>query len=110
LGHSAIETDKSNLGGVGASMPIVTVVQNLARNSQTEPGPAATVGYNMVLPNSSKSPSKIPMLNSAPVAPVTDFIETLNWCKDELSRSIESSLGVQINPSSYLSQAVPFTF
>jgi hypothetical protein len=33
------------------------------------------------------------MLSSAPAAPVTDFNETLNRFKDELSRSIESSLG-----------------
>ena len=41
----------------------------------------------------------IPMLNSAPVAPSTDFNEYLNRFRDELSKSIESSLGVQIKPS-----------
>jgi hypothetical protein len=33
LASSAIETDKANLGGVGTSMPIVTVVQNSACNT-----------------------------------------------------------------------------
>jgi hypothetical protein len=39
------------------------------------------------------------MLNSAPVTSYTDFNEYLNWFRDELSKSIESSLGVQIKPS-----------
>ena len=39
------------------------------------------------------------MLNSAPVAPSTDFNEYLNRFRDELSKSIESGLGVQIKPS-----------
>lgn len=46
-----------------------------------------------VLPNPSNSPSQIPMLNNAPIAPVTDFNETLNQFKDEMSKSIETSLG-----------------
>ena len=59
----------------------------------------ASVGYTTVLSNLPKSPSQIPMLNNALVAPVTDFNETLNRFKDELSRSSESSMGVQIKPS-----------
>ena len=53
----------------------------------------------MVLPNLLKSPSQIPMFNVAPNAPVIDFNETLNRFKEELSRSLESSLGVQIKPN-----------
>jgi hypothetical protein len=55
--------------------------------------------YNMVLPNPPKSPSQIPMFNVAPNAPVTNFNETLNQFKEELSRSLENSLGVQIKPN-----------
>lgn len=39
------------------------------------------------------------MLNGAHMAPITYFNESLNRLKDELSRLIESTLGVQINPS-----------
>ena len=53
----------------------------------------------MVLPNLLKSPSQIPMFNVAPNAPVIDFNETLNRFKEQLSRSLESSLGVQIKPN-----------
>ena len=58
----------------------------------------ALAGYNTVLPNPPKSPSQIPMLNTAPTTPITDFNEAMNRLKDELSRSIKSSLGVQIKP------------
>jgi hypothetical protein len=61
LASSAIETDKANLGGVGTSMPIVTVVQSSARNTRTDHGPTvnrASAGYNTVLPNPPKSQVK----------------------------------------------------
>jgi hypothetical protein len=48
----------------------------------------------MVLPNPPKSPSQIPIFSSAPVVHTTDFNETFNWFRDELSKSIESSFGV----------------
>jgi hypothetical protein len=88
LASLALETDRDNLGGGGTSMPIVTVVQNLAHKTRTDHGPAvnrASAGYNMVLPNPLKSPSPIPMLSSAPVAPITGFNETLKInCLDRL--------------------------
>ena len=59
----------------------------------------ALAGYNTVLPNPPKSPIQIPMLSSAPIAPTIDFNEILNQFRDELSKSIEESLGVQIKLS-----------
>jgi len=53
----------------------------------------------MVLPNPPKSPSQIPILDNAPTTPTTDFNETLNQFREELSKSLEESLGVQIEPS-----------
>jgi hypothetical protein len=55
-----------------------------------------------ILPNPSKSPSQVPILDDTPVAPAapfTDFNDTLNRFKEELSKSLEESLGVQIKPS-----------
>jgi len=102
LASSALETNKANLGGVGPSLQLVTIGQNSDRNTRTDQRPAvnrASAGYNIVLPNPPKSPSQIPILNNAPVAIGTDFNETLNQFKDELSKSLEDSLGVQIKPS-----------
>jgi hypothetical protein len=48
------------------------------------------------------SPSKVPILDDTPVVPVapsTDFNDTLNRFREELSKSLEESLGVQIKPS-----------
>jgi hypothetical protein len=59
------------------------------------------VGQN-ILPNPLKSPSQIPILDDRPIAliaPTSDFNDFLNWSKEELSRSLEESLGVQIKPS-----------
>ena len=53
----------------------------------------------MVLPNPPKSPSQIPILDNAPTTPTTDFSDTLNRFREELSKSLEESLGVQIKPS-----------
>jgi hypothetical protein len=58
-----------------------------------------SAGYNIVLPNLPKSPSFNPMLNNTSIAFNTDFNEFLNQFKDEMSKSIESSLGVQTKPS-----------
>ena len=55
--------------------------------------------YNAVLPSPPKSPSQIPRFDSAPAAPVIDFCDTLNRFREELSKSLEESLGVQIKPS-----------
>jgi len=59
----------------------------------------ASARYNTVLPNPPKSPSQIPMLSSAHVAPTTDFNEATNKFRYELSKSIENSFGVQIKSS-----------
>jgi hypothetical protein len=55
----------------------------------------ASVGHN-VLPNPLKSPSQIPTFNVTPNAPAIDFDDALNRFKEELSKSLESSLGVQL--------------
>ena len=47
----------------------------------------------MVLPNPPKS------LDNTPTAPTTNFSDTLNRFREELSKSLEESLGVQIKPS-----------
>jgi hypothetical protein len=55
-----------------------------------------------ILPNPPKSPSQVPILDdtsAAPVAPSTDFNDTLNRFRKELSKLLEESLGVQIKPS-----------
>ena len=57
------------------------------------------MGQNTVLPNPPKSPSQVPILDNAPTAPTTDFSDTLNRFREELSKSLEESLGVQIKPS-----------
>lgn len=46
-----------------------------------------------------KSSSVIPIISSAPAIPSTDINQSLNWFRDELSKFIENSLGVQIKPS-----------
>jgi hypothetical protein len=102
LACSTLQTDKANLGGITTTLPMVTFASILAHNARADHGPAvnrASARYNMVLPNLSKSPSQIPMLSSVPVASITDFNGILNRFKDELSKSIKSSLGVQIKPS-----------
>jgi len=52
----------------------------------------------MVLPNP-PTISNLYAYNHVPVAPGTDFNDTLNRFKDKLSKSIEESLGVQIKPN-----------
>ena len=56
------------------------------------------MGQN-ILPNPPKSPSQVHILDNTPTAPVTDFNETLNRFREELSKSLEESLGVQIKSS-----------
>ena len=76
--------------------------QNSARNTRTDQRSAtnrASAGQNTVLPNPPKSPSQIPILDNKPNAPSTDFNETLNQFREELFKSLEESLGVQIKPS-----------
>jgi hypothetical protein len=54
-----------------------------------------------ILPNPPKSPSQVPILDdtpTAPVAPSTDFNDTLNRFREELSKSLEESC-IQIKPS-----------
>jgi hypothetical protein len=51
------------------------------------------VGQN-ILPNPPKSSSQVPILDSTPTAPTTDFSDTLNWFREELSKALEKSLGV----------------
>jgi hypothetical protein len=83
---------------------VVVYGQNSAQNTQTDQRPTtsrASAGQN-ILPNPPKSPSRVPILEdtpAAPVAPSIDFNDTLNRFREELSKSLEESLGVQINPS-----------
>lgn len=83
-------------------LAIVTIFEILGCNTQTNHESVvnrAMTGYNTVLPNFFKSPSPIPMLSNGPMAPINNFNKILNRFKNELSRSIGSSLGVQIKPS-----------
>jgi hypothetical protein len=83
---------------------IVVYGQNSARNTRTDQRPTtsqASIGQN-ILPNPPKSPSQVSILDdtlAAPVAPSIDFNDTLNRFREELSKSLEESLGVQIKPS-----------
>lgn len=84
------------------SLEIVTIVQILGCDTQIDHESVvnqAMIGYNTILPNLFKSPSPILVLGNAPMAPINNFNKILNRFKNELSRSIGSSLGVQIKPS-----------
>jgi hypothetical protein len=101
---SAIEIDKTDLAGSAPSNQVVVHGQNLARNTRIDQRPTtsrASAGQN-ILPNPPKSSSQVSILDdthAAPVAPSTDFNDTLNRFREELSISLEESLGVQIKPS-----------
>jgi hypothetical protein len=103
LVSSSIEIDKTGLAGRALSNQVVVYGQNLARNTRTDQGPTsrASMGQN-ILPNPPKSPNQVPILDDTPAAPVvssTNFNDTLNRFRKELSKSLEESLGVQIKPS-----------
>jgi hypothetical protein len=75
---------------------VVIYDQNLARNTRADQRSVAnraSVGQN-ILPNPPKSSSQVPILDSTPTAPTTDFSDTLNWFREELSKALEKSLGV----------------
>jgi hypothetical protein len=80
---SAIEINKTDLAGSAPFNQVVIYGQNSARNTRTDQRPAisrASAGQN-ILPNPLKSPSQVPILDdtpTAPVAPSTDFNDTLN--------------------------------
>jgi hypothetical protein len=101
---SAIEIDKTGLTRSAPSNQVVVYGQNSAQNTRTDQRPTtsrALVGQN-IFPNPPKSPSRVPILDdipAAPIAPSTDFNDTLNQFREELSKSLEESLGVQIKPS-----------
>jgi hypothetical protein len=98
---SAIEIDKTSLAESARSNQVVVYGQNSARNTRTNQRPVtsrALVGKN-ILPNPPKSPSQVPILDDTPVAPSTDLNDTLNRFREELSKSLKESLGVQIKPS-----------
>jgi hypothetical protein len=100
---SVIEVNKTGLAGSASTNQLVVYGQNLARNTRTDQRltSRASTGQN-ILPNPPKSPSRVPILDdtpAAPVAPSTDFNNTLNRFREELSKSLEESLGVQIKPS-----------
>jgi hypothetical protein len=100
---STIKLDKAGLAGSAPSNQVVVYGQNSARNTRTNHTPItsrASAGQN-ILPNPSKSLSQVPILNdtpTAPIAPSTDFNDALNQFREELSKSLEESLGVQIKP------------
>jgi hypothetical protein len=83
---------------------VVVYGQNLAQNTRIDQRPTtsrASAGQN-ILPNPPKSLSQVPILDdtpAAPVAPSTDLNDTLNRFREELSKLLEESLGVQIKPS-----------
>jgi hypothetical protein len=101
---SAIEIDKTSLARSAPFNQVVVYGQNSARNTRTDQRPAtsrASAGQN-ILPNLPKSPSQVPILDDTPAAPVvlsTDFNDTLNQFREELSKSLKESLGLQIKPS-----------
>jgi hypothetical protein len=97
----AIEIDKTGLARSAPSNQVVVHGQNSARNTRTNQRPTtsrASARQN-ILPNPPKSPSQVLILDDSPVAPSTDFNDTLNRFREELSKSLEESLGVQIKPS-----------
>ncbi|CAD6254829.1 unnamed protein product [Miscanthus lutarioriparius] len=98
---SASETDKASQPDASTSTRTGVGAQSLGRALQTDYGAStnrASAGHN-VLPNPPKSPSQIPTFNVTPNAPTTDFDDALNQFKDELAKSLESSLGVQLKSS-----------
>jgi hypothetical protein len=101
---SAIEIDKTGLARSAPSNQVVVYGQNSARNTRTDQrlAPSRVSAGQNILPNPPKSPSQVPILNDTPVAPIapsTDFNDTLNRFRKELSKSLEESLVVQIKPS-----------
>jgi hypothetical protein len=90
----AIEIDKTGLAGSTPTNQVVVYGQNSVRNTRTNQGPItsqASTGQNILL-NPPKSPSQVPILDDTPaatVAPSTDFNDTLNRFKEELSKSLE---------------------
>jgi hypothetical protein len=98
-----IEIDKTGLAGSAPSNQVVVCGQNSARNTRTDQRPTSrALARQNILPNPPKSPSRVPILDdtpAAPVAPSTDFNDTLNRFREELSKSLEKCLGVQIKPS-----------
>ena len=94
----ASETDKAGQPGASTSTCTGAGAQSLGQALRIDYGASANralMGHN-VLPNPSKSPSQIPTFNVTPNAPTTDFDDALNWFKEELSKCLESSLGVQL--------------
>ena len=98
----ASETDKAGQLGASTSTRTAASAQSSGRALRTDSEASVnrtSAGHNTVLPNPPKSPSQIPTFNVTPNAATTDFDEALNRFKEELSKSLESSLGVQIKPS-----------
>ena len=98
---SAFETDKAGQPGASTSTRTGAGAQCLGQVLRTDYGALANrtwVGHN-VLPNPLKSPSQIPTFNVTPNSPTTNFDDALNRFKDELAKSLESSLGVQLKSS-----------
>jgi len=99
-----LETDKASLAGSALSNQMVIYSQNSSRNTRTDQrvtASRASVGQS-ILPILLKSPSQIHILDDRPtahVAHITNFNDSLNQFKEELSRSLQESLGVQIKPS-----------
>ena len=108
---SASETDKAGQLGAGTSTRTGVGAQSSGRALRTDYGAStnrASAGHN-VLPNPPKSPSQIPTFNVTPNAPTIDFYDALNRFKDELAKSLESSLGVQLKSSrNTYKKTVPF--
>jgi hypothetical protein len=97
---SASETDKAGLPSASTSARTDVGAHNSARPLRTDyvASARASAGH-AVLPNPPKSPSQIPTFNLAPDATTTDFNEAMNRLREDLTKSIESSLGVQIKSS-----------
>lgn len=97
LASSVTQTNRTNLGGVSTTLPLITYMSNSARATRANNGPEAlcpSAAHNTVLPNSLKSPSSILILNGAPNLLQTDINESFNRFRDEVIKSIETSLGM----------------
>jgi hypothetical protein len=95
----AIKVDKTSLTGSAPSNQVVVYGQNSAQNTRTDQRPTTSRASRRqnILPNPPKSPSRVPIHDdtpAAPVAPSTDFNDILNRFRDELSKSLKESLGV----------------
>jgi hypothetical protein len=82
LVSSAPKTDRTNSGGVSTVLPAATYTPNTVCTSRTDDGtaaPHASLPHIMVLADSPKSSSMVPMLEASCDASHTDSHKFINW-------------------------------